>query len=173
MQDQEIWNKISKHLSEKESTGEKELFLKWLNEKQENKDLFEKLKVIWDDEKLSDELTKQKNQGSFFSRFTKKKIKDFVLKQALGHLIGFLVGMWVTSSFSHNVLERRSLKNLYGLNGRKQVAVNDIPEWVQNGIAILLGFITLELITHFFQSQKHIVLLNYLKGTSKQSKLLS
>ncbi len=162
MQDQEIWNNISKHLSEKENPEEKEAFLKWIDHSAKNKDLFTKLKIIWDDQVSID-----KTRLTFVKRFTKKKIKDFILKQALGHLIGFLVGIWVTSSFSHDVLERRRLNNLFGLNGRNKVTVNDIPEWLQNGIAILLGFIALELISHFFQSEKHLVILNYFKRSFK------
>ena len=85
-----------------------------------------------------------------------KKIKEFILKQALGNLIGFIVGMWVTALFSHRVLERKGFHNLFGLAGRRKVVVNEIPEWLQNGIAIIVGFIVLELINHFFQTKQHI-----------------
>ena len=90
-------------------------------------------------------------------------MKDFILKQALGNLVGFIVGMWVTASFSHYVLEKRGIHNLFGLTGRKKVAVNEIPEWLQSGIAILVGFIALELINHFFQTKKHLILWDYIK----------
>ena len=53
--------------------------------------------------------------------------------------------------FTHSMLEKRGIKNLCGLAGRKKISVNEIPEWLQNGIAILVGFITLELINHFFK----------------------
>jgi hypothetical protein len=55
------------------------------------------------------------------------------------------------------------LKNLFGLGGRKKVVVNEIPEWLQNGIAILVGFIVLELINHFFQSKKYLVIWEFIR----------
>ena len=77
--------------------------------------------------------------------------------------------MWVTSMFSQYVLERRGLQNLFGLAGRKKVAVHLIPEWMQTGIAILVGFIALEFINHFFQTKKHIVVYEYFKRTLSKS----
>ena len=65
--------------------------------------------------------------------------------------------------FSHYILERRGLQNLFGLAGRKKVAVHLIPEWIQGVIAILIGFIALELINHFFQTKKHLIAWNYIK----------
>jgi hypothetical protein len=74
-----------------------------------------------------------------------------------------MTGMWVTAMFSHYVLEKRGINNLFGLAGRKKVAVDEIPEWLQSGIAILVGFITLELINHFFQAKKYLIVWGYIK----------
>ena len=163
MKNSKAWNRISKHLSEEESPKEKESFLLWLNEKEENKQLFEKLKALWDGQSGVVEKEIETKQMRFRERFTKQKMKEFIIKQSLGNFVGFVVGMWVTSMFSSYVLERRGLHNLFGLAGRKKVAVNIIPEWMQTGIAILIGFITLELINHFFQTKKHIAVYEYFK----------
>ena len=156
MQDLNTWNMLTKQLAGESSTEEKELFLKWLDKAEENKHLFNNVKRLWDGPAPEVSL-------SFRERYNRQRIKDILYKQTLGNFIGFVVGMWVTTSFSHYELERRSLKNLFGLAGRRKVVVNEIPEWLQGALAILIGFITLELINHFFQSKKHIQIWEYLK----------
>lgn len=163
MQESKTWKMLSKHLAGTESEGEKEIFLKWLDQSENNKALFYKSKAVWEGAETADESIKEKRSATFWGRFTKQKIKEFVIKQALGNFIGFIVGMWVTATFSHYVLEKRGLANLFGLAGRKKVAVNEIPEWLQCGIAILVGFIALELINHFFQTEKHMIVWEYIK----------
>lgn len=163
MQDPKIWNMLSKHLAAEESQEEKEVFLKWFDQNEKNKELFNKVKNVWDVDELIVHPYKQSEPITFWGRFTKQKIKNFILKQAVGNLVGFIIGIWVTSMFSHYVLEKRGLKNLFGLTGRKKVAVNEIPEWLQSGIAILVGFIALELINHFFQTKKHLIVYEYIK----------
>ncbi|MDQ3109774.1 MAG: hypothetical protein M3R17_07750 [Bacteroidota bacterium] len=163
MQEQKTWKMLLKHLGGEDSNEEKEIFSKWLNKNEKNKVLFYKVKVLWDDENSIDESFKQNTSLTFWGRFTKQKIKVFILNQAIGNLIGFIIGMWVTAMFSHYVLEKRGLKNLFGLTGRKKIAVNEIPEWLQSGIAILVGFIALELINHFFQTKKHLIVWGYIK----------
>lgn len=164
MQDYKIWNMLSKHLAEEESKDEKEEFLNWFNQSEKNKELFYKMKSIWDNlENIKEQSFEKDVPLTFREKFTKKKIKDFILKQAIGNFVGFVVGIWVTAIFSHYVLERRGLQNLFGLAGRKKVAVHDIPEWLQGVISILVGFIALELINHFFQTKKHLIVWDYIK----------
>lgn len=165
MKNSKTWNMVSKHLLEEETPKERENFFLWLNEKEENKQLFEKMKSVWDDQEALVDKEIQTKQVTFLSRFTKEKMKDFIVKQSLGNFVGFVVGMGVTSMFSHYVLERRGLQNLFGLAGRKKVAVHVIPEWMQTGIAILVGFIALEFINYFFQTKKHLAVYEYFKRT--------
>lgn len=170
MQKPKIWEMLLKHLGGEESNEEKEIFTAWLNQSDSNKVFFNKVKTLWDDKNTIDEAFQQEAAPTFFGRYTKKKIKDIIFKQSIGNLIGFMVGMWVTSSFSHDVLEKRGFKNFFGLGGRKKVVVNEIPEWLQNGIAILIGFIALELINHFFQSKKYLVVWEFIKNKILQKK---
>jgi hypothetical protein len=163
MQEPKTWKMLLNHLGGEDSVEEKELFSKWLNENEQNKALYYKIKTLWDDETNIDKYLKDTTTPTFMGRFTKQKIKNFIIDQALGNLIGFIVGMWVTAMFSHYVLEKRGIKNLFGLAGRKKIAVNEIPEWLQSGIAILVGFIALELINHFFQTKKHLIVWEYFK----------
>ncbi len=170
MQEQKTWKMILKHLSGDDSSEEKEMFSKWLDKSEKNKSLFYKIKVLWDDENSVDESFKPNVPATFFGRFTKKKIKDFIFKQAVGNLIGFMVGIWVTAMFSHYVLEKRGINNLFGIAGRKKVAVNEIPEWLQSGIAIFVGFIALELINHFIQTKKYLIIWKHIQRLYMQVK---
>jgi len=164
MQDPEIWQLLSRHLAEDETDEEKELFLNWFNQSEKNKAYFSKVKGIWNNIEIKDEeFLKIKESWTFHEKFSFARIKNFILQQALGNLVGFTVGMWVTTTFSHHVLERRNIKNLFGIVRRKNIQVDEIPHWLQVGISILIGFIVLELINYFFQTKKYLLLWNYIK----------
>lgn len=155
MNDPKILVLISKHIEGNETTEEKEEFSNWLNESENNQILFTKIKNTW--------IGIEEKPTPFFKRFNRKYMTNVVIQKTLGNLVGFAIGIFVTNSFTHYVTEKRSVKNLFGLVGRKKVLVNETPEWVQYGLSILLGFIVLELINHFFESKKHIQILNFIK----------
>jgi hypothetical protein len=165
MQDFKVWEMLSMHLMGKETEKEKVHFSNWLNQSEENKKLFHQVKAVWDGETGLEAPVIEVVSLSFLGRFTLQKMKTIIFKQALGRFTAFAIGMWVTTLFSHHVLERRSLTNLFGLAGRKQVVVNSIPEWLQRGIAILIGFLVLEYINHLFEKKKHLILWTYLHKT--------
>ncbi len=168
MQDTIIWNLISRHLAEDESKEDKEMFLEWFNQSEKNKEYFYQVKGVWDHLEIKDEeFLKMKASWAFREKFSFTRIKNFIFRQALGNLVGFTVGMWVTTTFSHSVLERKSIKNLFGIVKRKNVVVDEIPHWMQVGLSILVGFIVLELINYFFQTKQYLVLWNYIKRTVK------
>jgi hypothetical protein len=152
MQDPKILILISNHLSSNQSVEEKEVFLAWLNESKKNQTLFNEIKRTWKEEPLS-----------FREKLTKENIIDIFIQQILGNLVGFAVGLWVTNTFTHYVTEKRSLKNLFGMAGRKKIVVNETPEWVQYSLSFILGFIALELINYFFQTKKHLLIWNFTK----------
>jgi len=168
MQDTIIWNLISRHLAEDETKEEKEMFLEWFNQSEKNKEYFYQVKGVWDHLDTKDEeFLKMKASWAFREKFSVTRIKNFIFRQALGNLVGFTVGMWVTTTFSHNILERKSIKNLFGIVKRKNVVVDEIPHWMQVGLSILVGFIVLELINYFFQTKQYLVLWNYIRRTAK------
>lgn len=168
MQDLQVWNLISKHLADDESKSDKEMFSKWFNQSEQNKAYFYKVQGVWNhSEIIDDEILKIKATWALREKFSFPRIKNFILKQALGNLVGFTVGMWVTTSFTHTVLERKNIKNLFGIVKRKNVLVDEIPHWLQVGISILVGFIVLELINYFFQTKQYLVLWKYIKKQQK------
>ena len=156
MNDPKILVLISKHIEGKENAEEKTEFENWLSEDKNNQLIFSKIKNTW--------LGIEELPTPFFKKFNRKYMTNVVIQKTLGNLVGFAVGVLITNSFTHYVTERRSVKNLFGLAGRKKVQVNDTPEWVQYGLSILLGFIVLEVINHFFESKKHIWIWNFIKG---------
>ena len=168
MQDPKIWSLISRHLAEDESEEDKEVFSNWFNESEKNKEFFYQVKGIWDHSEIVDEeFLKLKASWTLREKFSFTRIKSFIFRQALGNLVGFTVGMWVTTTFSHSVLERKNVKNLFGIVKRKNVVVDEIPHWMQVGLSILVGFIVLELINYFFQTKQYLHLWKYIRRTVK------
>ena len=168
MQDAKLWHLLSRHLAEDESEEEKQMFLKWFNQSEKNKEYFSKVKSVWDHSVTINEMPfRSKVLLAVREKFTFHRIKNFILQKTLGNLVGFVVGMWVTTTFSHTVLERRNLKNLFGIVKRKDIIVNDIPNWLQVVISILVGYIVLELINYFFQTKKYLVLWQYINRPTK------
>ena len=155
MNDPKILVLISKHISKEETLEEKNEFNNWLNESKENAIVFEKIKNTW--------LGIEQKPTPFFKRFTRTYLTKAVVQNTIGNLIGFAVALLVSNSFTHYVIERRSIHNLFGIAGRKKVVVNDMPEWFQYGVSVLLGFFVLEVINHFFESKKHILIWNFIK----------
>ncbi|MEO6305350.1 MAG: hypothetical protein ABIP51_19470, partial [Bacteroidia bacterium] len=120
-------------------------------------------KELWDQQK--------KKPTTFLGKFTAKKIKGFLVNQAIGNFIGFVIGLSVTHLFSHYALERRGLKNLFGITGRKKVIVSDVPEWIQWTLSVIVGFIALEFVNYFIETKKHKTIYLYLKSQIKNKKI--
>ena len=100
---------------------------------------------------------------NFKEIFTGKKVANFIINELLGKFIGFIVGMWASKFFSHQVYEKKGLNNLFGLAKRKKITVNDTPEWLQWIIAAVVGFIVLELISYFFEQKLYLSAWNFIK----------
>jgi ferric-dicitrate binding protein FerR (iron transport regulator) len=163
MQNTQTWTAIARHLAAEESPEEEKKFLAWLKENRRHEVLFKSLKHTWE------HLQPDGKQEAFYQKFTPGKIRGFVMNQALGNLIGFIVGLSVTHLFSHHVMERRSVHNLFGIAGRKEVVVNDMPAWIQWSLSVIVGFIALEFVNHLIQNQKHLIVWDYFKGLRKTS----
>ena len=122
MNDPKILVLISKHIEGKETQEEKTEFINWLNENENNQKVYSKIKNTW--------LGIEEPPTPFLKKFNRKYMTNVVIQKTLGNLVGFAVGVLITNSFTHYVTERRSVKNLFGLAGRKKIQVNDTPEWV-------------------------------------------
>ncbi|OYU94756.1 MAG: hypothetical protein CFE21_13780 [Bacteroidetes bacterium B1(2017)] len=156
MKDYEIWLMITHHLSKDETELEKEVFFAWLHQNPNNQLYFERVKKVWDAEEKEETGITEVPKLSLMEQLTLPNIIDFISKQALGNIIGIAVGLWVSKTFTHSVIERRSLDNLFGLAHRKTTVVNEIPHWLQTTISILVGYLALEIV-HFFLQSKQVI----------------
>lgn len=163
MKDYEIWLMITRHLAKDETEQEKEVFLVWLHQNNNNQLYFNKVKKLWDAEAEDETGTTKPRKLTLMEQLTLPNIVDFITKQALGNIIGIAVGLWVSKTFTHSVLERRNINNLFGLGHRKTTIVNEIPQWQQTTISILVGYIALEMVHYFLQSKQFIALWKMMK----------
>lgn len=163
MKDYEIWLMITRHLAKDETEQEKEVFLVWLHQNNNNQLYFNKVKKLWDAEAEDETGTTEPRKLTLMEQLTLPNIVDFITKQALGNIIGIAVGLWVSKTFTHSVLERRNIHNLFGLGHRKTTIINEIPQWQQTTISILVGYIALEMVHYFLQSKQFIALWKMMK----------
>lgn len=163
MKDYEIWLMITRHLAKDETEQEKEVFFVWLHQNNNNQRYFNKVKKLWDAEAEDETGTTEPRKLTLMEQLTLPNIVDFITKQALGNIIGIAVGLWVSKTFTHSVLERRNIHNLFGLGHRKTTIVNEIPQWQQTTISILVGYIALEMVHYFLQSKQFIALWKMMK----------
>ncbi len=161
MNDSKILVLISNHILNTETPEDKKELNDWVNQNKKNTIVFEKIKNAW--------LGIEQKPTPFFKRFNKSYLTKAVIQNAIGSLIGFAVAMLVSNSFTHYVTEQRNIKNLFGLVKRKKLIVNDMPEWFQYGVSVLLGFFVLELINHFFESKKHVLIWNFIRDRFKKN----
>lgn len=160
MKDPKILIAISKQHSDGETSDEKDEFLQWLNENEKHKKLFNKIETLWAQSFI------EEVHPSFLGTFTKKKIQNFIVNQVLGNFVGFVVGVSATHFFTHHVLEKKGLNNLFGFSKRKTVLVNDIPVWLQWTLSVVVGFIVLEFINYLIKTKRHLFVWNYIKMAS-------
>ena len=90
--------------------------------------------------------------------FTKEKLKLFLVSATLGNFIGFLTGTFVTYLLTYSSVERRALTNFFGVLPRKKIVVHILPEWLEWGLSVILGFLAMELVKYLFAEKKHLIL---------------
>lgn len=159
MQKSETYISIIKNLSGEQTSEEQAAFIKWRQESEFNNDFYYKVKALWD----------QPDNKTFFGKFTAKKIKGFLFNQAIGNFIGFVIAFSVTRYFTHYEVERRSVKNLFGLAGRKKEIVHEMPEWLQWSLSIIVGYLVLEFVNHFIETKKHKIIYRYFKNNTNKT----
>ena len=98
--------------------------------------------------------------------FTKEKLKAFLLSSTLGNFIGYLTGTLVTYLLTSSSMERRAIRNLYGILPRKKMVVHILPEWIEWTLSIIIGFLAMELVKYLFAEKRHVIV-NLFKPKSK------
>jgi hypothetical protein len=89
------------------------------------------------------------------STFTRQKFQGLFLNTALGNFAGYVAGSLVTVLSTYHSVERRALKNLFGILPRKKIVVHLLPEWFEWLLALVVGFIVMELVRYWFNHKMY------------------
>jgi len=95
----------------------------------------------------------------FRAAFARPKLEKLFVNTALGNFAGYVAGSLVTVVSTYHSVERRALKNLFGLLPRKTVVVHLLPEWLEWLLALLVGFLVMEFVRYVINSEKYEELL--------------
>ena len=89
-----------------------------------------------------------------------RKLQQLYVKSAFSNFVGYAVGSLVTLLTTYQVVERRALKNLFGILPRHTVIVHRLPEWLEWTLSILLGYLVMELVRYIIQNNKYLRLID-------------
>ena len=84
--------------------------------------------------------------------FTIHKFKRVIIGETIGKFLGFLVGMLSSKLFTYTVLEKKSIHNIFGILGRKEIVVHRTPHWIEFLFAVFVGFVLMEAFNYLMQS---------------------
>ena|SRR5688572_5879738 len=91
-------------------------------------------------------------------RFT--KLRQLCVNTALSNFVAYAAGSLVMVLTTYESIERRALKNLFGILPRQTVVVHRLPEWLEWTLAVFLGYLVMELVRHLIRSNKYLRLLD-------------
>ena len=91
--------------------------------------------------------------------FSRQKLQQLCVNTALSNFVGYVAGSLVMVLTTYHSVERRAFKNLFGILPRKEVVVHRLPEWLEWTLAVLLGFLVMELVRHIIRSNKFLRLI--------------
>lgn len=83
--------------------------------------------------------------------FSFRKLQHLCVSTAVGNFVGYAAGSLVTLSTTYHVVERRALKNLFGILPRHTVVVHRLPQWLEWALSIFLGYLVMELVRYIIR----------------------
>ena len=98
------------------------------------------------------------------NRLSRQKLQQLYVKAAFSNFVGFVAGSLVTVLTTYHSVERRALKNLFGILPRRTVVVHRLPEWLEWTLSVLVGYLVMELVRHVIKSNKYLRLIG---GTAR------
>jgi hypothetical protein len=93
----------------------------------------------------------------FKNTLSRQKLQQLFVNTALGNFVGYIAGSVVTLVSTYHSVERRALKNLFGILPRKKVVVHLLPEWAEWLLALLVGFFVMEFVRYVINRKKYLV----------------
>ena len=67
----------------------------------------------------------------FRNRRSRQKLQQLYVKAVLSNFVGYVAGSLVMVLTTYHSVERRALKNLFGILPRRTVEVHLLPEWLE------------------------------------------
>ena len=91
---------------------------------------------------------------------SRRKLQQLCVNTALSTFVGYVAGSLVTVLTTYQSVERKALKNLFGILPRQTVVVHRLPEWLEWTLAILLGYLVMEFVRYIIKSNKYLRLID-------------
>ena len=95
--------------------------------------------------------------------FNREKFQGLFINTALGNFAGYVAGSLVTLVSTHHAVERRAIRNLFGVLPRKKIVVHEVPPWLEWLLALIVGFLVMEAVRYWFNHRKYAALLSPLR----------
>lgn len=104
-----------------------------------------------------------KHEGFLTSTFTRQKFQGLLMNSVLGNFTGYVAGSLVTLLFTYHSVERRAIRNLFGVLPRKKIVVHLLPQWLEWLLALIVGFLVMELVRYWLNHRKFAAFLSALR----------
>ena len=101
--------------------------------------------------------------GFLRATFNREKFHGLFINTALGNFAGYVAGSLVTLVSTHHGVERRAIRNLFGVLPRKKFVVHVVPHWLEWLLALIVGFLVMEAVRYWFKHRKYAALLRALR----------
>ncbi len=96
---------------------------------------------------------------------SRRKLHQLCVNTALGNFVGFVAGSLVMTLTTYQTVERKALKNLFGILPRHTMVVHRLPEWLEWTLSVLIGYLVMELVRHVIHSNQ---VLRWISGAAPE-----
>jgi hypothetical protein len=93
--------------------------------------------------------------GFLTSTFTRQKFQGLLVSTVFGNFAGYVAGSLVTFLFTYHSVERRAIWNLFGVLPRRNIVVHRLPQWLEWLLALIVGFLVMELVRYWLGHRKY------------------
>ena len=93
------------------------------------------------------------------NRLSRQKLQQLYVKAAFSNFVGYIAGSFVMLLTTYHSIERRALKNLFGILPRHTVVVHRLPEWLEWTLSIFLGYLVMEFVRYIIKNNKYLLLI--------------
>ena len=91
--------------------------------------------------------------------FSLQKLHQLCVNTALGNFVGFVAGSFVMTLTTYQTVERRAIKNLFGILPRHTLVVHRLPEWLEWTLSVLVGYLVMELVRYLINRNRYLRLI--------------